>query len=127
MADRLGPLPLFGAAAGTWALLVELIQAAEQATGLFQKTNLTGPAIRNFSNTIKPVGCGAVDSPDGPVFHQYQVNERGIVEAIRVLDPTVLNNAIRCRLVDSIVSGATEDGLGRYAVKERVERCLLPF
>jgi F420-non-reducing hydrogenase large subunit len=127
LADQLGPFPLFGAAAGTWSLLVELIQSAERMTGLFRMQHLTGPAIRTFPTEMNRVGHGAVESPEGVVFHEYRVDDRGIVDQARILDTTVLNNAMRCRLVEDIVGQALEEGLGRSAVKERVERSLLPF
>lgn len=127
LVDSLGSFPHFGSSAGTWALLVELIQCAEKMVALFQKEKLTGPAVRSIPTEMKQTGHGAVESPEGAVFHEYRVDDRGIVQEVRILAAAVLNNAPRCRLVQRIVLQALEQGADAAAVKERVERCLLPF
>jgi F420-non-reducing hydrogenase large subunit len=125
--EVLGPFPHFGPVAAYWALLVELAQTAEKMKGLYTKEQLTGAEIRTIPSGMNRSGCAAVESPEGLIFHEYEVNDRGVVENIRVMDVATANNALRCVIVQKIVSEAMTEGLDLPAIKDLVEISLLPF
>jgi F420-non-reducing hydrogenase large subunit len=125
--EALGPFPHFGVVAAYWALLVELAQTAEKMKGLYTKEQLTGPEIRTIPSGMNRSGCAAVESPEGLIFHEYEVNDRGVVENIRVMDVATANNALRCAIVQKVVSEAMTEGLDLTTIKDLVEISLLPF
>jgi len=125
--EMLGPFPHFGVVAAYGALLVELIQAAEYMKELFVQEKLTGPSIRIIPSEMNRSGCAAIESPEGLIFHEYKVNGRGVVENVRVMDAATANNALRCVIVQKVVSDAMTEGLDLSAIKSRVEISLLPF
>lgn len=125
--EMLGPFPHFGVVAAYWALLVELTQTAENMKGLYTREQLTGPEIRTIPSGMNRSGCAAIESPEGLIFHEYEVNDRGVVENVRVMDAATANNALRCVIVQKVVSEAMAEGLDLSAIKDRVEISLLPF
>ena len=125
--EALGSFPHFGVVAAYWALVVELLQAAEKMNGLYVEEKLTGPAIRTIPSEIGEIGFAALESPQGLIYHHYRTDKRGIVEEIEILGTRTVNNALRCLLTQKAVESAP---FREQAVKEtqnRIEISLLPF
>jgi coenzyme F420-reducing hydrogenase alpha subunit len=123
----LGPLPRRELAAAYWALLVDLLQAAELMVELYTPEKLTGPTLRHI-----PAGWGreaqaAVESPAGWLFIQVRVDERGLIEDLQLLDPATANNALRCLVAQQVVAAAAAANLGWQDTKKRLELSLLPL
>ncbi len=125
--EALGPFPHFGVVAAYWSLLVELLQAAEKMTELYAEEKLTGPDIRTIPSEMGREGYGALESPQGLIYHHYQTDERGIVEDIEVLDTATENNALHCLLTQKAVEVSMAQGKTREEMKNLIEMSLLPF
>jgi F420-non-reducing hydrogenase large subunit len=127
MIADLGSFPHFSVRAAYWALLVELIQAAEKMADLMTLKYLTGPAIREVPQEMGQEGIAALESPEGLICHRYQVDARGCVENAEVLDAATQNNALRCLLAKKTVSQLWERGEAwQDEAKSRLEMVLLP-
>jgi coenzyme F420-reducing hydrogenase alpha subunit len=129
MIECLGTPPVFRLPAAFGAMTIELIQAAETLQGLSSVEKLTGPALRTI-----PEGIGqqrstwaALEGPQGLTWHQYQVDDSGIVEAVTVLDARAANNALKCRLAKQIVGAALARDEKPAVIKDHVSVALLPF
>ncbi|MBL6978138.1 MAG: hypothetical protein ISR61_04255 [Desulfobacteraceae bacterium] len=72
-------------------------------------------------------GYGALESPQGLIYHHYQTDERGIVEDIEVLDTATENNALHCLLTQKAVEVSMAQGKTREEMKNLIEMSLLPF
>ncbi|MGC8492080.1 MAG: hypothetical protein ACP5SH_10120, partial [Syntrophobacteraceae bacterium] len=123
----LGPPPLFNAIAGYWSMIVELIGSAEEAENLFSQESLSGAEIRVVGTDPGRSGLAAFEAPEGFVFHRYEVDERGLVEEVTILDAASQNNSLRSILTQK----ASEEAMAREEsweeAKNSMERSLVPF
>ncbi len=120
-----GPYTTLGAAYR--ALTIELIGAAEGMTDLCRREQLTGPSIRVIPTEMGRTATAALEAPEGLIAHWYEVDDRGIVQNIQVLDGAAGNNALRCLLVRQAVETTGAVGMNVKDVKRRIEEILLPF
>ncbi|MEJ2641027.1 MAG: hypothetical protein P8010_15770 [Desulfosarcinaceae bacterium] len=125
--DAVGPPPQYQWTAAVWVLLVELIQAAEKLHSLSDKENLTGPSIRTVPTQMDDHTWSVLEAPQGLIWHAYQVDKDGIVQAINLLDATIANNALKCLLTRQIVADGLAKKQSLEVIKERVSVGLLPF
>jgi F420-non-reducing hydrogenase large subunit len=127
LVETLGPFPHFGVVAAYWSFLVELLQATEKMNELYAEEKLAGPDIRTIPSEMGREGYGALESPQGLIYHHYQTDERGIVEDIEVLDTATENNALHCLLTQKAVEVSMGQGKTREEMKNLIEMSLLPF
>lgn len=123
----LGPLPHFSAIAGYWSLVVELIQTAETMKDLFMEEKLTGLEVRTIASNPVRYAHGALEAPEGFIYHEYETDERGIVEHVTVLDAAAENNALRSLLIQNMVDDAVVGGKPWAKAKKNIELSLVPF
>ncbi len=112
LVESLGPLPRFEVVAAWWALLVELLWAAESLVALCEPEKLSGPELRRVPRALGREGHAALESPQGLVVHQFRADERGLVEEARVLDTATANNALFGLLSQRAVESALAPGAG---------------
>ena len=127
LTKALGPFPHFGVIAAYWALLVELLQAAEKMAELYTEEKLTGPAIRTIPSKMGNEGHAVLESPQGLICHHYRTDQRGIVEEVEVLGTGSANNALRCFLTQKAVEISRARGETWKETQNRIELSLLPF
>jgi coenzyme F420-reducing hydrogenase alpha subunit len=129
MIECLGPPPVYRLAAAFGAMVIELVNAAERLQDLGSVEKLTGPALRTIPDGIgqQRSTWAALEGPQGLTWHQYQVDDNGIVEAVTVLDPRAANNAFKCRLAKQIVGAALARNEAPATIKDHLSVALLPF
>lgn len=127
MVADLGAGPHFSVGAAYRALVVELIGAAEAMVDLCRKEQLTGPSVRALPSHMEKTAVAALEAPEGLIAHRYEVDDRGLVTEIQVLDTTAENNALRCLLVRKAVEATTAESMNPKDAKSRIEAILLPF
>ena len=125
--EALGPSPHRGVVAAYWALLVELLEAAESLVGLCEKEKLTGPALRTISKGPGAEGHAALESPQGLIYHHFRANERGLVQEVQVLDTTTANNGLFGLLAQKAVEASLAQKQPWEETKKRIELSLLAF
>jgi F420-non-reducing hydrogenase large subunit len=125
--SSLGPFPHFNVAAAYWSLVIELIQTSEKMQDLYVQEKLVGPFIRTIPAEMGTEGCAALESPEGFILHRYEVDERGILQRIQVLDAAMENNALRCLLAQKAVENSVARKQERNEIKKMIELSLLPF
>ena len=127
MVENLGPFPHFSVCAAFWALIVETIQSAEKMTRLCVREKLTGPFTRQIPKNIGSEGFAALESPQGIIYHHYQVDSKGLVKNIRILDTSMQNNALRCLIAQKAYEVSMTGKDSWEKTKNRIEVSLLPF
>ena len=128
--EALGPLPRFEVVAAWWALLVELLSAAEGLVALCDAEKLSGPQLRTVPKTSGREGHAALESPQGLIVHHFRADERGLVEEARVLDTATTNNALFGILSQRAVESALAPAGGPPPwgeAKKRIELSLLAY
>ena len=127
MVEILGSFPHFSVCAAFWALIVEAFQSAEKMTRLCVREKLTGPFTRQIPKTIGSEGFAALESPQGIIYHHYQVDSKGLVENVRILDTSMENNALRCLMAQKVYEVSMTENESWEKTKNRIEVSLLPF
>ncbi len=127
MMESVGTPPVYTVAALFCALAVELIQAVETLKSLSSPDKLAGPTLRTIPDTKANSTWAALETPQGLSWHQYQVDETGIVQAVTLIDAGVANNALKCQLAAQLVRGALERKEKPDEIKEKVALALLPL
>jgi F420-non-reducing hydrogenase large subunit len=125
--ECLGAPPSFKLTAAFGAMTVELVQAAELLQIHGNQESLTGPALRNIPKTKGTSTWAALEAPQGLMWHQYQVDDDGIVQSVQIIDAHTANNGMKCLLAKQIVTAAMERKESPAAMKERASVALLPF
>jgi F420-non-reducing hydrogenase large subunit len=125
--ECVGTPPSYQLSAAFGAMAVELVQAAELLQIHGDKEKLVGPALRNISTTKGDSTWAVLEAPQGLMWHQYQVDDDGIVQSVRIIDAHTANNGIKCLLAKQLVTAAMERKQSPAAMKERASVALLPF
>lgn len=127
MIESIGSPPVYNVAAAFCALAVELVQAAETLESLNSPDKLAGPALRTNPVSKANSTWAALETPQGLSWHQYQIDDDGIVQAAMIIDAHAANNALKCQLSRQLVSAALQRKEKPDAIKEKVAVAMLPF
>ncbi len=127
LVEALGPFPRFEVVAAYWALLVELVGAAEGLVALCEVEKLTGPALRTIPKALGKEGHAALESPQGLIYHHFRADERGLAEEVRVLDTATANNGLFGILAQKAVEASLVQKQPWEETKKRIELSLLAF
>lgn len=123
----LGPPPRLEVAAAYWAMLVEVLGAAEALAAAADPERLVGAAVRAIPSGRGAEAHAALESPRGLVFQQVRADERGLVTELRVLDAATANNALHGVVALRAVERSRAQGHGWAEAKRRIELALLPY
>lgn len=123
----LGPPPHFSAIAGYWSLVIELIASAERIGELFSEEKLAGPESRAVATGQGRSGLAAYEAPEGFLCHRYEVDERGLVEEVTILDAAAENNGMRSLLIQKVVEEAAAGQRPWDEAQKTIELSLAPF
>lgn len=103
--DALGEPPIHRAAAGHWAMVIELVQAAELLAEALAE--LEGDDSEVSSSLNEPgEGIAAIEGASGTLIHRYVIDEGGIVREAEVVSPT----SLRISEVNAALSAVVSDG-----------------
>jgi F420-non-reducing hydrogenase large subunit len=127
LVEALGPFPRFEVVAAYWALLVELLSAAEGLVALCDAEKLTGPALRTAPKAPGREGHAALESAQGLICHHVRVDGRGVVEEVRVLDAATANNGLLGIVAQRAVESSLAQGQPWDETKKRMELALLAY
>lgn len=122
MIATLGSRPVHRIPANHWARLIGGLQAAERNAIIAADPLLTSKDIRNMNLRLKGRGVGAVESPNGTLFHDYETDERGIITKAKIIGPD-RNNAAALglyiqKIADAFISGTdVKEGFPDRVVK----------
>jgi F420-non-reducing hydrogenase large subunit len=123
----LGPPPHFSAIAGYWSMIVELIESAEKSGELFCEEKLSGAETRVVATRSGHSGLAAFEAPEGFLCHRYEVDERGLVEEVTILDAAAQNNGLRSLLTQKMVEEAIAREQPWDQAQKTIELSLVPF
>jgi coenzyme F420-reducing hydrogenase alpha subunit len=127
LSDSLGTLPRFDVAASIGAMAVDILFAAEKINELSTLEKCFGPSFRTVPKEVGEFGHGALESPEGLIYHHYQVDSDGMVLKIQVLDTTTANNAIRCLMAQKAVESFETKSYSSEDAQNRIAASLLAF
>lgn len=99
--DKAGK-PVTGSFHYHYARLIEILFALEKISETLGDPDLTEPRVRSQAGVNQRVGIGVIEAPRGPLFHEYHVDEHGLLEHVNLLVATGHNNLAMNRTIRQI-------------------------
>jgi NAD-reducing hydrogenase large subunit len=94
-----------------YARLIEILAALERIQMLLEDPDILSPRVRASGGINKLHGVGVSEAPRGTLFHDYEVDERGMIRRVNLIIATGQNNIAMNRTVKQIaqhwIHGAT--------------------
>ncbi len=120
MYETLGGKPVNSTLAFHWARLIELLYATERAKELIQDPEITSDHVRN------PVGepgsgIGIVEAARGTLIHDYELDEKGLIEKANLIVATTNNAGAITMSVRDAAKGMVTDGEISEGMLNKVE------
>lgn len=83
--------PVHASLAYHWARMIELLHCAEGIKALLHDDDILGDE-RVVRGDMTAEGIGVIEAPRGTLFHDYRINEDGLVEKANLIVSTTNNN-----------------------------------
>jgi len=83
--------PIQSTLAFHWARLIELLHCTEAIAEMLCDRDIVGKDLLNRGE-LQSKGTGVIEAPRGTLFHQYEINDLGIVEKASLIVSTTNNN-----------------------------------
>lgn len=100
-----------------YARLIEIMFCLEKIEEVIEDESLGDPHVRSHSGVNEPVGIGVSEAPRGTLFHEYQVDDHGILQRVNLIIATGHNNLAMNRTVKQIAQA--------YVSKDRLDEGIL--
>lgn len=126
---REGGGPVLGSFYYHQARLIELLFCLERIGQLLDDPELLDSHVRSHARTNNRIGIGVVEAPRGVLFHEYQVDEQGLLTSVNLVIATGQNNQAMNRTVVQIAQKYLVGGRLHEGLLNRVEhgiRCYDP-
>lgn len=96
---RDGGGPVLGSFYYHQARLIELLYCLERIGELMDDPQLLDEQVRSHARTNNRVGIGVVEAPRGTLFHEYHVDDQGLLSYVNLVIATGQNNLAMNRTV----------------------------
>lgn len=114
--DALGASPIHRVAAGNWAMIIELVEAAELLSSALAEL-AAGDSALNASLDEAGEGVAAIEGARGTLIHRYLLDADGIVQEAQIVSPDSLMEADVNAALSSLITGR-----GREVTDDTIER-----
>ncbi len=94
--------PVTGSFHYHYARLIEILFALEKIAETLKDLDLTHPPLRSQAGVNRRVGVGAIEAPRGTLFHEYGVDEHGLLLSVNLVVASGHNNLAMNRTVRQI-------------------------
>jgi NAD-reducing hydrogenase large subunit len=85
-----------------YARLIEILYSLERIAETVEDPSITGDRVRSYAAVNNLVGVGVSEAPRGTLFHEYHVDEDGILQKVNLIIATGNNNLAMNRTVKQI-------------------------
>ena len=104
-----------------YARLVEILFSLEKIAETVEDPTITNTRVRSHADVNQLVGVGVSEAPRGTLFHEYHVNEDGILQKVNLIIATGQNNLAMNRTVQQIARQYIRNGQVTEGVLNRIE------
>ncbi|MCH9638241.1 MAG: Ni/Fe hydrogenase subunit alpha [Betaproteobacteria bacterium] len=87
-----------------WARMIELLHCTESINELLQDPEIIGTELMAEKGDQLQQGIGVIEAPRGTLFHDYQINEEGLVTKANLIVSTTSNNQAMNESVRSVAN-----------------------
>jgi NAD-reducing hydrogenase large subunit len=112
-----------------YARLIELLFSVEKIEQLLLDPVTLGTHVRAKAMINRDRGVGACEAPRGTLFHEYQVNEDGVLQHVNLVIATAQNNLAMNRTVRQLAANYLDGTEVTEGMLNRIEagiRCFDP-
>ncbi|RXJ65870.1 Ni/Fe hydrogenase subunit alpha [Halarcobacter ebronensis] len=112
-----------------YARLIEIIYAIERIEELLNEKETLNPQIRAYAQINRNQGVGCSEAPRGTLFHDYKVNNDGIITGVNLIIATGNNNLAMNAGVTQVAKTFVDGNNIKESALNRVEaviRCFDP-
>ncbi len=85
-----------------YARLIEILFSLEKIEETLDDDSITSTHVRSHASVNQLVGVGVTEAPRGTLFHEYHVNEDGILQDVNLIIATGQNNLAMNKTVKQI-------------------------
>jgi NAD-reducing hydrogenase large subunit len=110
-----------------YARLIEILFALEKIEATLDDPTITGSKVRSQANVNQLTGVGVSEAPRGTLFHEYQVNEDGILQRVNLIIATGQNNLAMNRTVRQIAEHYVNGQHLSEGILNRIEHGIRTF
>ncbi|NJC88279.1 MAG: Ni/Fe hydrogenase subunit alpha [Desulfuromonas sp.] len=119
--------PVLGSFYSHQARLIEILYALERIAAILTDPELTSEHVRSHASTNHSSGIGVVEAPRGTLFHEYHVDEHGLLTRVNLLVATGQNNLAMNRTILQIARAVVCGGRLDEGALNRIEHGIRAF
>lgn len=109
------------------ARLIEILFALEKIQETLDSPDITSEHIRSQAGVNRLKAVGVSEAPRGTLFHEYEVNEDGVLQKVNMIIATGQNNLAMNRTVLQIAQAYTADRPLDAGIMNRIEHGIRMF
>ena len=110
-----------------YARLIEILFSLEKIEDTLDNDDITSTRVRSEAGVNQLVGIGVSEAPRGTLFHEYHVDENGILEKANLIVATGQNNLAMNRTVRQIAAAYITNGTADEGILNRIEHGIRMF
>ena len=104
-----------------YARLIEILFALERIEETIQDPDILNTNVRGHAGVNQTTGIGVSEAPRGTLFHEYKVDEHGILQKVNLIIATGQNNLAMNQTVRQIAQAYVGEGGLREGILNRIE------
>lgn len=104
-----------------YARLIEILFALEKIEEVLEEPDLTGQHIRSKASANQLVGVGVSEAPRGTLFHEYHVDEYGVLQRVNLIIATGQNNLAMNNTIKQIAQAYINGNKLSEGILNRIE------
>jgi NAD-reducing hydrogenase large subunit len=110
-----------------YARLIEILFGLEKIAELVADPAITDNHVRSRAEVNQRVGVGVSEAPRGTLFHEYHVDDNGILQKVNLIIATGQNNLAMNRTVRQIADNYIQNGHLSEGILNRIEHGIRTF
>mgnify|MGYP000882752380 CR=1 FL=1 len=110
-----------------YARLIEILFSLEKIEETLDNDDITSTRVRSEAGVNQLIGIGVSEAPRGTLFHEYHVDENGILEKANLIVATGQNNLAMNRTVQQIAAAYITNGTADEGILNRIEHGIRMF
>jgi NAD-reducing hydrogenase large subunit len=110
-----------------YARLIEILFALEKIEATLDDPEITDSKVRSQAGVNQFTGVGVSEAPRGTLFHEYHVDENGILQRVNLIIATGQNNLAMNRTVRQIAEAYVDGRQLNEGILNRIEHGIRAF
>jgi NAD-reducing hydrogenase large subunit len=110
-----------------YARLIEILFGLEKIAEMLDDPDITNPHVRSRAGVNRTEGVGVSEAPRGTLFHDYQVDDNGILQRVNLIIATGQNNLAMNKTVKQIAQAYVSGQKLSEGILNRIEHGIRAF